>query len=246
MEEKIAQIKALLQRARRLFVVTGAGVSADSGLPTYRGFGGLYEEKETPEGLPIEEVLSGAMMARRPELPWKYLMEIEAACRGKRPNEGHLALAKAQERFELVILTQNIDGFHEEAGSKEVIDIHGNLHRLACPVCNHRSQVADYCGLDCPPLCRCGAVLRPEVVLFGEMLPEPKVRDLYQCLREDWDLVLSIGTTSVFPYIAAPVIEAKQQGVPTVEINPGVSQVSDLVDFRLQMGAAAALTRLFG
>ena len=85
-------------RARRILFITGAGISADSGLPTYRGFGGLYDGKPTEEGLPIEEVLSGQMLARRPELTWKYLLQIEEGCRSAQPNPAHLALAEIERR----------------------------------------------------------------------------------------------------------------------------------------------------
>ncbi|MDT8448022.1 MAG: Sir2 family NAD-dependent protein deacetylase [bacterium] len=242
--ENLAVLKGLVHGARRILAVTGAGISADSGLPTYRGFGGLYEAGPTEEGLPIEEVLSGSCLTLRPELTWKYLAVIEASCRGKEPNAAHWALAKAQEWAEVLVLTQNIDGLHQRAGSKEVIEIHGNLYRLLCLGCGRRQQVPDYGTLALPPHCPCGALLRPEVVLFGELLPPPKVRSLRAALREDWDLVLSIGTTSLFPYIAAVVIEANRRGIPVVEINPGETQVSHLADHPIRLGAAKALSVL--
>lgn len=237
---------ALLAGARRVLAITGAGVSADSGLPTYRGIGGLYEDAATEDGLPIEEALSGDMMRRRPELCWKYIHQIESSCRGARHNPAHVALAALQQRFgQFTILTQNIDGFHADAGSRDVIEIHGNLRRLYCVHCGAEREVADYAGLKVPPNCdRCGGLERPRVVLFGEMLPEPALDRLYGLLGEGVDAVLSIGTTSVFPYIAAPVLMARRQRIPSIEINPGHSEVSGLVDLRIRERAAVALPAL--
>jgi len=238
----------LLAGARRVLAITGAGVSADSGLPTYRGIGGLYEDAGTEDGLPIEEVLSGEMMLRRPAVCWKYIHQIESSCRGARHNPAHAALAAMQQRYErFTVLTQNIDGFHGDAGSRDVIEIHGNLRRLVCLHCGAEREVADYAGLQLPPACaRCGGLERPRVVLFGEMLPEPALERLEQLLHEGVDAVLTIGTTSVFPYIAAPVLMARRRGIPSIEINPGRSEVSDLVGLRITARAADVLPSLAG
>ncbi len=235
-----------LARARRVLFITGAGISADSGLPTYRGIGGLYEGTATAEGLPIEVALSGRTLRARPELTWKYLGQIEATCRGARPNAAHRAIAWLEAtRGGVTVLTQNVDGLHRAAGSCDVIEIHGTLHRLQCTACSWRDEVVDYAGLTLPPACpTCGRPVRPDVVLFGEMLPAPALQRLEAVLDEGVDLVVSIGTTSVFPYIAEPVLAARHAGVPTVEINPGQSEVSAFVDVRLRLGAADALTAL--
>ncbi|HSW14144.1 MAG TPA: NAD-dependent deacylase [Solimonas sp.] len=237
---------ALLSGAGRVLAITGAGVSADSGLPTYRGIGGLYEDAATEDGLPIEEALSGEMMRRRPEVCWKYIHQIESSCRGARHNAAHEALAALQQRFaHFTVLTQNIDGFHADAGSRDVIEIHGNLRQLYCVTCGSERDVSDYTGLPIPPSCaRCGGLERPRVVLFGEMLPEPALDRLQELLRDGVDAVLSIGTTSVFPYIAAPVLLARRQRVPSIEINPGSSEVSGLVDLRIRARAAEVLPAL--
>jgi NAD-dependent deacetylase len=242
-------IAALCADAKRLLFITGAGISADSGLPTYRGIGGLYDGNATDEGYAIEEALSGGMMAQRPEITWKYLGQIEANCRGAQPNAAHAAIAWL-ERLKggtggVTVLTQNIDGLHRAAGSRELIEIHGTLHRLSCTACGLRREVSDYAGLRIPPACAdCGAMLRPDVVLFGEALPPGAVQRLIATLERGVDLVFSIGTTSVFPYIAEPVFDALRRGVPTVEINPGESRVSDYVDYRLRLGAAQAMGEL--
>lgn len=243
----IERVVDLLMESRSLLLITGAGISADSGLPTYRGIGGLYSVNDTEEGMPIEVLLSGPTMSTAPELTWKYLAQIANACCGATFNRGHEVAAEMEDHFERVwTLTQNVDGFHRAAGSENVIDIHGDLHDLICTVCEFRDSVTDYTDLDVPPLCPiCHSIVRPDVVLFGEMLPTEKVDLLSQELEEGFDLLFSIGTTSVFPYISEPMRMARHLGRPTVEINPGTSDVSHLVDVKLPLRAAAAMDAIW-
>ena len=244
----VARAVERLRKARRVLAVTGAGMSADSGMPTYRGVGGLYRsDRLTPEGLAIEEILSGPMFRRRPELTWNYLKEIETACRGARPNRGHLVLAEMQEHFEAVwILTQNVDGLHQAAGSRRVLDVHGDLHDLRCTKCSHRERVETYQGLGDPPACpRCGGVLRPDVVLFGESLDPEKIRRLEVEMTRGFDVVFSIGTSSLFDYIVAPLRIAQAAGKTTIEINPDETAMSGLVDVRIRSRAAPALDQIW-
>jgi NAD-dependent deacetylase len=242
----VAAAAGILARARSILFVTGAGISADSGLPTYRGVGGLYEADATEEGLPIEVLLSGETLARRPEWTWKYLGAIERACRGARPNRAHEAIAALErERPRVVVLTQNVDGLHRAAGSTNVIEIHGDVHELRCTRCPWGDRVCDYSAIELPPRCpRCSGLVRPAVVLFGEMLPREAVDRLEAELRRGFDAVVSIGTTSVFPYVAAPVHLARSWGAGTVEVNPGETEVSAAVDVRLRCGAADAMESL--
>jgi NAD-dependent deacetylase len=237
----------ILRGSRSLLFITGAGISADSGLPTYRGVGGLYNAGATAEGLPIEDVLSGPMMRRRPELTWKYLGAIEQLARQATFNRAHQVIAEMEAHFPRVwTLTQNIDAFHRRAGSRNVLEIHGNLYDLFCTACGYRQTVADYSGLQIPPRCpECPGLLRPDVVLFGEMLPAATLERLYAECQAGFDAVFSIGTTSVFPYIAEPVRMAADLGRPTIEINPAASAISDLVDVKLPLGAVAALDAIW-
>lgn len=218
-------------------------MSAESGLPTYRGIGGLYEDTLTDEQLPIEVALSGSVLRSQPELTWKYIQQIEAACRGARHNAAHTHVSALQAQVRTSwVLTQNIDGFHQAAGNRNIIAMHGDVHTLDCMACDWTQEVADYAHLPALPRCpACGAVVRPRVVLFGEMLPDEAIVAYDAMIAAQPEVVLSIGTTSVFPYIAAPVIAARRRGALTVEINPGQSEVSDVVDVRLQTGAVAAL-----
>ncbi len=244
---EIRSAASMLAGARRVLVLTGAGMSADSGLPTYRGIGGLYDEAVTEDHIAIEDALSGEMLARDPALTWKYIGQIEKACRGAKPNAGHDVLARLQSRYErLCVLTQNVDGFHSVAGSSDVIEMHGDIHRLRCTDCNNRSWVADYSGLDAlPPTCSiCGGMLRPEVVLFGEMLPVRAVARYEAALAGGFDAMLVVGTSAVFPYIAAPVRDAWKQGVATIEINPQETEISRFCRATVRLPAARALSEI--
>lgn len=243
----IEQIADTLARSRSILFITGAGISADSGLPTYRGSGGLYNIDTTEDGLPIERALAGDFMRDFPELTWKYLAQMELACRGARHNRAHEVIAEMERHFERVwTLTQNVDGFHRSAGAKNIIDIHGDLHNLRCTRCRYRQTVPDYCGLSLPPRCpKCSTILRPDVVLFGETLAPEKLILLFLEIDRGFDTVFTVGTSSVFSYVAEPVRMAALHGRSTIEINPETSEVSDLVDIRLPMRAAPALEAIW-
>ncbi len=245
--ETIDHIAEVLQKVRSILFITGAGISADSGLPTYRGIGGLYDVEVTDEGLPIEAMLSGEMFATRPELTWKYLAQIAQAAMGARFNRAHEVIVEMEKRFPRVwTLTQNVDGLHRLAGSQNLIEIHGNMHSLTCPRCRLRSIVDSIANPQLPPHCPdCEAIMKPDVVLFGEMLPEDAVRQLHSQLQIGFDAVVSIGTSAVFPYIQDPMLLARRQGAATIEINPSETILSPEVDYHLAMGAAAAMDKIW-
>ena len=238
----VQPVAEAMRAAKRLLFITGAGISADSGLPTYRGVGGLYNGEATEDGVEIEELLSGPYFAAHPEITWKYLLQIQQNCRNVRPNAAHRAIAALEARHEVVVLTQNIDGLHGAAGSSHVIEIHGSLARRYCTRC-HWPAAADDPAL--PPHCaRCGGVVRPDVVLFGEALPEAALQALDDEQEKGFDMVFIIGTTAVFPYISWPVLHAIRQGVPTVEINPAPTRLSSQVRYHLPLGAVEAFAAL--
>ncbi|HTV22481.1 MAG TPA: NAD-dependent deacylase [Polyangiaceae bacterium] len=241
------RVASLLASARRVLFITGAGLSADSGLPTYRGLGGLYEKMSTPDGVPIESVLSGEMFRQKPELTWKYLLQVEQACRGATCNAAHRVLAQLErERGSVTVLTQNVDGFHQRAGSRNVIDIHGNLYGILCTRCRRKRQVSSYAGFPAVPRCSsCGGVERPDVVLFGENLPEEKLDWLMRELGVGFDLVISIGTSGTFPYIRLPMIRAQVYGWPSVDINPHSNPMTAYAEHHLPLRAATACEALW-
>lgn len=243
----LAQAVNVLAQARRVLAITGAGMSADSGLPTYRGVGGLYDDSSTADGISIEQALSGPMFRRDPALTWKYIAQIESACRHAVPNAGHQAIADMEGRFErLCVVTQNVDGLHRQAGSTDVIELHGNIHRLQCTGCDRIWDVPDYRALErLPPICEaCGGIVRPGVVLFEETLPNEAVTAYEAALATGFDAILVVGTTGLFPYISDPVLEATRAGIPTIEINPQATDVSALCAIQLRMKAAEALSQL--
>ncbi len=246
-KEKIGKVVKYLKRAEAIFFVTGAGISADSGLPTYRGVGGLYNNRTTDDGMPIETALSGQMFAAKPEVTWKYLFQIEKNCRGATFNRAHEVIAKMEKYFSRVwVITQNIDGFHFDAGSDNVIDIHGDYRDLICTRCGWSKKVKNYSGLKIPPICpECNGLVRPNVVFFGEMLPIEKIQLLGNQLSKGFDLYFSVGTTSVFPYIREPMAMAKRLNKATIEINPEDTEISGIVDIKLKLGASQALGRIW-
>jgi len=245
-QDKIAKVAELLKSAKSILFITGAGISVDSGLPTYRGIGGLYEDKDTEDGIPVEMALAGHMLKANPAVTWKYIAQIERNCRNATFNRAHEVIAEMERHFERVwVLTQNVDGFHRAAGSKNVIDIHGDIHQILCTQCSWQDTVKDFSGLAIPPSCpECSALVRPNVVFFGEELPQEKFRLLQkEEISRGFDIYFSIGTTSVFPYIKGPIVHARALGKPTIEINPTKTAVSDIIDTKLSLGAAEALER---
>jgi NAD-dependent protein deacetylase/lipoamidase len=240
------QVAELLGRAKRVLFVTGAGLSADSGLPTYRGIGGLYDDSSTLDGLPIEQVLSRTMLENRPELTWKYLLEVERAARSATYNVAHRVIAELErERGGVIVLTQNVDGFHHRAGSRNVIDIHGDLHDIVCTRCRRQRRVASYAELAPLPRCAtCGGVERPDVVLFGENLPDEKLDWLRRELECGFDMVVSVGTSGAFPYIRMPMLRAQEFGWASADINPLANAMSACAQLHLPMRAAPACEAL--
>ncbi len=242
-QKQINKFVGHLKTAKRILFITGAGMSADSGLPTYRGVGGLYEDTATEDGIPIEMALAGEMLASRPEITWKYLSQIEKNCRNASFNKGHAVISEMEKHFENVwTLTQNIDGFHTAAGTRNVIEIHGNMRRLRCDHCHWRHSIKDFTEINIPPICpQCQNVARPDVVFFGENLPGEECLTYESQLKKGFDLFIWVGTTSVFPYIQYPLSIAQRLGIPTVEINPGVTEISNQVDIKIALGAAQTL-----
>ena len=242
METTFRSIAGELHAARRVLFVTGAGISADSGLPTYRGVGGLYNDQTTDEGLSIEDALSGACLARRPDITWKYLAQVQRNCHGVLPNAAHSAISELEQHCDVVVLTQNIDGLHIKAGSSNVIEIHGTLEERYCTHCGSDADASDS---SVPPRClKCAQIVRPRVVLFGEMLPGAAINRLHEELSRGFDIVFVVGTTAVFPYIAEPVQQAIRAGIPTVEINPAQTRLSEQVKYYVPARAATALPEI--
>ena len=207
--------------ARRIAVLTGAGISAESGVPTFRGDDGLWK-KFRPEQLANVDAF-----LRDPALVWEWYRYRRKLIGAVSPNPGHDALArweKAVERFTLV--TQNVDGLHRRAGSRNVIELHGNILENRCLECGELADVdAREESEGVLPRCRCGGPLRPGVVWFGESLPEGAFEAAVSA-AEDCELFLSIGTSgAVYPAAALPGI-ARRAGAYVVEVNPERTEIS--------------------
>ena len=197
-ESNNAAIDAIVQvlaDCQSILFITGAGVSADSGVPTYRGIGGLYNVDTTAEGFAIEEVLSAGMFARDPALTWKYLAQIGLAAQDAKHNRAHEVIAEIEAHFDRVwTLTQNVDSFHRSAGTKNLIEVHGNMNSFRCTACEFKTRVEDFKDLTIPPVCPdCNAMVRPDVVLFGELLQGDHIDQLTRQVVEGFDVVFSLS-----------------------------------------------------
>ena len=167
----LARAAELVRQAQRVVVLTGAGVSAESGVPTFRGGGGLWENQR------VEDVATPEAFRRNPALVWRFYNARRAGLRAVQPNPGHQALVRLEERLgpgNFTLITQNIDGLHRAAGSQRVLEIHGNLRRVRCSKadCDFRADRGLEELPELPPCPACGQLLRPDIVWFHEMLPE--------------------------------------------------------------------------
>ncbi|HBF33408.1 TPA: RNA polymerase subunit sigma [Candidatus Sumerlaeota bacterium] len=205
----------LIKKARRVTAFTGAGISAESGIPPFRGENGLWNQYD-PQSLEID------WFQRHPAESWRVIHEIFYSAFAKaKPNPAHLTLAEFERRGILkTIITQNIDNLHFEAGSQNVLEFHGNSRELICLECGNRILAEKMDLQKLPPLCKiCGGLLKPDFVFFGEMIPEP-TQTLSFKETELSDLFLLIGTTgAVMPAALIPQ-QAKRNGATIVEINP--------------------------
>jgi NAD-dependent deacetylase len=230
-----------LHHAERVAVLTGAGVSAESGVPTFRASDGLWE------GHRIEDVASPEGFAHNPRLVWDFYNARRANVKTVLPNPGHRSLVELENRWgdRFALITQNVDGLHRAAGSKNVLEIHGSLHRTQCLECE---EVKDR-GLEKLaelPLCECGGSLRPDIVWFGEGLPE----DIWRAAMfaaHDCDVFLVVGTSAVVHPAASLIPIAKRgrnQGAKVIEINLTETEASRFADVGLYGPSGEVLPKL--
>ncbi|MBV9958522.1 MAG: NAD-dependent deacylase [Acidobacteria bacterium] len=240
-----AQIPAELRRrfraARRVCVLTGAGVSAESGVPTFRGGGGAAVWK----GMPFDVISSAAMIERDLKSVWEWFDYRRDLIGSVHPNPAHEALARWQNLFgDFTLVTQNIDGLHQAAGSREVIELHGNIWRAKCMACGATEMLSLEQTRLRPPACvECGSEMRPDVVLFGEMLP---MQDFTKAANKavECELFFVVGTSAlVYPAASLPEI-AKGAGAYVVEVNPEPTALSAVCDETLS-GKAGEVLPLF-
>ena len=234
--KQVERAAELLRGARRVMAFTGAGVSAESGVPTFRGAGGLWE------GRRVEQVAAPEAFRADPLTVWKFYEERRRGVARVRPNPAHAVLAAWQHRFpEWVLATQNVDGLHQAAGSRGVLELHGSLWRVRCVSCGREREELVVPLPEMPPLCRvCGAMERPAVVWFGEFLP-PAVMAAAQAAAEACEVLVVVGTSAVVYPAAGLVGIAADAGAKVVEVNPAESAVAALAEVALRGPAGELL-----
>jgi len=236
-----AELRQRFAKANNVLVLTGAGVSAESGVPTFRGGGDTTVWK----GLPFDVISSAGMIARDLPAVWEWFNYRRGLLAALKPNPGHAAIAGWQKRFrDLTLVTQNIDGLHQAAGSRNVIELHGNIWRARCFDCGSRHDVRELKFDNAVPVCfDCGGNLRPDVVLFGEMLPEGAFAAAAM-KAQTCELCLVVGTSAVvYPAASLPEM-ARSAGAYVVEVNPERTALSSLCDEALKGRAGEILPLL--
>ncbi len=220
----------------RIVFFTGAGLSVESGIPTYRGKGGLWHEYN------YEDFACQRAFDRAPDRVWDFHDKRRAAIGACAPNEGHKIIADVQrENSRTKIITQNIDGLHQRAGATDVVELHGSIWRIRCDAC-FRTELSNETPLG-ERRCSCGRYWRPDIVWFEDALHDKTVRAAEQALVE-CDLFVSIGTSAVvYPAAAMPQI-AQRAGATLIEINPEETQASHLYEHPLRGPASAMLRTL--
>jgi NAD-dependent deacetylase len=205
-------------------VLTGAGVSAESDVPTFRGKDGLWRTYRA------EELATPEAFARDPKTVWEWYDYRRQIVAGKHPNPAHEAITRLDEGLaDFLLITQNVDGLHERAGTKRIVELHGNLFRVRCTGGCGTSRNLEVPLTEIPPRCHCGALLRPDVVWFGEALPEQALSAAFEASRS-CDLMLVIGTSAVVQPAASMPLIAKQAGRYVVEVNPDPTPITPFVD----------------
>jgi NAD-dependent deacetylase len=212
-----------LKDSKSVVFFTGAGISAESGIPTFRGKDGIWNK------LKPEELANFNAFLKNPELVWEWYKHRKQIIRESKPNKGHLAIAKAQNIFpKVTVITQNIDNLHRRAGSKTVYELHGNIERNYCIKCKafYNEELNFNLGI---PKCKCGGLIRPDVVWFGEYLPEAQFR-ASEKEAENCDIFSIVGTSAVVYPAASLIYSAKQSGAYLIEVNVEETEISGIVD----------------
>ncbi len=234
-----SRLQDILSDCRRMAILTGAGVSAESGLGTFRGKEGIWNKMRP------EELASMAGFMANPELVWEWYSYRRSVLADAKPNAAHIALAEWQRHMnDFTLITQNVDGLHQLAGNRDVLELHGNIRVNRCLKCGQETTddlLHQPIGI---PRCPCGGSYRPGVVWFGEMLPEDILTAAFHA-AESCDLFLTIGTSAVvYPAASLPEI-ALENGAHVIEINLEPTQFSPRATVSIHEPAGAAVTALF-
>lgn len=228
----------LLRTSSRICILTGAGVSAESGIPTFRGPGGLWRNFRP------EELATPAAFDRDPILVWEWYEWRRGIIAAAHPNAGHSALVELEAHTSgFTLITQNVDGLHQRAGSRNVLELHGSIWTVRCVVCGARQANHNVPLPALPPRCECGGLLRPGVVWFGEGL-DPQVWHNAEKAVQSAEVLLVAGTSAVVYPAASLVPLAKRSGARVIEINPDETAISSDVDFSLRGASGPLLTQI--
>ncbi len=231
---KVIKILKRLEESKSLTVLTGAGVSADSGVPTFRGNDGLWKNYRA------EELATPQAFERDPELVWEWYNMRREKLATISPNPAHHAIADMEEKAkDFTLITQNVDGLHEKSGSKNILELHGNIWKVRCVECNSVTDNYDV-PIEILPYCDdCSGLLRPHIVWFGEMLPGEVLSSANAALQR-CDMMLIVGTSGVVQPAASMVFIAKRAGAYIVEANLEATANSDIADDTI-IGRAAEI-----
>jgi NAD-dependent deacetylase len=207
---------------KKIVFVTGAGISQESGIPTFRGKDGYWRNYDPMKLATIDAFYDN------PKLVWEWYNERRNNIFQAQVNLGHKAIADLEKYAQVTVLTQNIDGLHKKAGSSNVLELHGSIVKIKCSVCDYNEEILTEIS-DFPPICKCGNILRPDVVWFGEPLPQ----DVWQNAIEfasQCDLMVIVGTSLVVSPANTLPLYAKQNNATLIEINPEKTEMSDEMD----------------
>ncbi len=226
-------IKDQIKDFKKIVFVTGSGISQESGIPTFRGKDGLWRNNDVMKLATIDAFYEN------PKLVWEWYNERRKNIFAAQPNLGHKAIAELEKYANVVVLTQNIDGLHQKAGSSEVLELHGSIIKIKCSVCDFKDEMMTEFS-EIPPLCKCGNILRPDVVWFGESLPQ----DVWQkamIFANQCDLMVIAGTSLVVSPANTLPIYAKQNNAILIEINPEDTEMSSEMDLVIRNTSATTL-----
>ena len=237
--DDILRAAAVLRGARRIVVLTGAGISAESGIPTFRGPDGLWRKFRA------EDLATPEAFARDPVLVWEWYDWRRGIIAKVAPNPGHVVLARWETRFPVfTLITQNVDGLHALAGSRRLLELHGNIWKTRCPdedlVVENRNVPLS----PIPPRCAsCGGLLRPHIVWFGEGLDQDILRQAFSACAQA-DVMLAVGTSALVHPAASLPLAAAESGATVIEINPDPTPLTPHADIPLRGKAGEILPRL--
>lgn len=229
-----------LQQAQSVFVITGAGVSAESGVPTFRTSGGVWNRID-----PMK-VATPEAFAADPKMVWEFYDQRRVNLTKCSPNPGHYALERLEkQKPHMLILTQNVDDLHEQAGSERVIHIHGSIWEVRCTRDGNVTINREAPLSEIPPHCECGALLRPNVVWFGETISPIQFALVDRFFDQNPpEVTLVIGTEATFGYIVSWAVESQRSGGILVEINPGQTDLSPMADVCLREPSGEILPKI--